>query len=95
MQPDSCRLTYKFESSPDRLKKDNGELTLTPIPDDPEGPGWLLAVTKYIDFEDAPFGGPSPGDVMAPSFFASWMRIQQDIWATRIAEFAALDAAPS
>jgi hypothetical protein len=90
VQPDSCKLKYSFKSSPDRLTKDNGELTLTPLADDP---GWLLAkVTKYIDFEDAPFGGPSSGDIMAPNFFASWMRIQQDIWATRIAELAALDA---
>jgi hypothetical protein len=90
VQPDSCKLTYGFHSSPDRLTKDNGELTLVPITKDP---GWLLAtVTKYIDFEDAPFGGPSSGDIMAPNFFASWMRIQQDIWATRIAELAELDA---
>ena len=96
VQPDSCKLNYELRELTGSAQEGQRELTLTPIPDDPEGPGWLLAVvTKYIDFEDAPFGGPSPGDVMAPSFFASWMRIQQDIWATRIAEFAALDAAPS
>ncbi len=89
----SCKLKYGIKSSPDRLTKDDGELTLEPLHDDP---GWLRAVvTKYIDFEDAPFGGPSTGDIMAPNFFAAWMRIQQDIWATRIAEFAALDAADS
>ena len=48
VQPDSCELTYEFVSSPDRLKKDNGMLTLTPIPDDPEGPGWLLAAGDEV-----------------------------------------------
>ena len=75
------RMEYHWLKSPDKLTKDDGELTIEPIGDE----GWLRAtVTKEVDFLQAPFGGPSSGDILAPSFFSSWMRIQQDIWATHI-----------
>jgi hypothetical protein len=76
----SCRVDYEFLSSPDsQLSRDNGWMKVTEMDD-----GWLQSrVLKEIDFEDAPFGGPSSADLLAPSFIATWMRVQQDFWAAR------------
>lgn len=84
-----CKLKYWWIDSPSGIKADNGELTVRPITVDDKPTGWLKArVTKAIDFEDAAFGGPSSGDLLAPSFFASWMRVQQDAWISRIQRFS-------
>jgi hypothetical protein len=76
----SCRVDYGFVSSPDsKLSRDDGWMTVTKTDD-----GWLKSrVLKEIDFEDAPFGGPSSADLLAPSFIATWMRVQQDFWLSR------------
>jgi hypothetical protein len=76
----SCRVDYGFMSSPDsQLRLDDGWMTVTKMDND-----WLKSsVLKKIDFEDAPFGGPSSADLLAPSFIATWMRVQQDFWAAR------------
>jgi hypothetical protein len=81
---DSCTVDYRFESSPDsKLSRDDGKMIVTKM----EG-GWLKSrVLKEIDFEDAPFGGPSSADLLAPSFIATWMRVQQDFWAARATDW--------
>jgi hypothetical protein len=75
-----CTVDYRFESSPDsNLKLDDGRTTVERGED-----GWLKTqVVKKIDFEDAPFGGPSSADLLAPSFIATWMRVQQDFWVAK------------
>jgi hypothetical protein len=80
----SCRIDYGFVSSPDsQLSLDDGWMTVTKMND-----GWLKStVLKKIDFEDAPFGGPSSADLLAPSFIATWMRVQQDFWAARATDW--------
>ena len=80
VEKDKCTVKYWFEDSPDsNLKLDNGETTVERGED-----GWLKTkVVKRIDFEDAPFGGPSSADLLAPSFISTWMRVQQDFWVAK------------
>jgi hypothetical protein len=80
----SCRVDYGFVRSPDsQLSVDDGWMTVTKMND-----GWLKSkVLKKIDFLDAPFGGPSSADLLAPSFIATWMRVQQDFWAARATDW--------
>jgi hypothetical protein len=80
VEEDRCTVDYWFKSSPDsKLSRDDGKMTVIKMDD-----GWLKSrVLKEIDFEDALFGGPSSADLLAPSFIATWMRVQQDFWAAR------------
>jgi hypothetical protein len=84
VEEDRCTVDYWFESSPDsKLSRDNGRTTVVKMDD-----GWLKStILKEIDFEDAPFGGPSSADLLAPSFIATWMRVQQDFWAARATDW--------
>ena len=38
---------------------------------------------KWVDFDNAPFGGPSVLDQFLPSYIGSWLRVQQDLWAAQ------------
>ena len=80
VEKDKCTVKYWFLGSPDsNLKLDNGTTTVERGED-----GWLkTTVVKRIDFADAPFGGPSSADLLAPSFIATWMRVQQDFWVAK------------
>jgi hypothetical protein len=73
-------LKYRFLRSPDPITKDDGYISIK------EGDGiHTVTVEKLIDFADNPFGGPGILDVLAPSYMASWLRVQQDQWMARLA----------
>ena len=75
-----CTVDYKFIKSPDSsLCLDNGQMIVKPTKDD----GWLHThLDKKINFGRALFGGLSSADLLAPSFIGTWMRVQQDFWAS-------------
>jgi hypothetical protein len=39
---------------------------------------------KTLDFADGPYGGPGVTDLVAPSYVGSWVRVQLDLWASRV-----------
>jgi hypothetical protein len=71
---------YTFLRSSDPIVRDDGTIT---IKERPEG-GYTVRVEKLVDFADNPYGGPSSLDLLAPSYMASWLRVQQDQWMERL-----------
>src|SRR5262249_26040577 len=83
-RPENDREILKpwFIRSPDPITKDDGTIRIEPI----DGGGQTVRIEKIIDFADNPFGGPSALDLVAPSYMASWLRVQQDQWMARLTE---------
>jgi hypothetical protein len=77
-QPENL-LQYRFLRSPDPITKDDGYIAI-----DSRDGVHKITVEKVIDFADNPFGGPSALDLLAPSYMASWLRVQQDQWMARL-----------
>jgi hypothetical protein len=73
-------LKYWFIRSPDPITKDDGTIRIEPN----AAGGHTVRIEKVIDFADNPFGGPSALDLLAPSYMASWLRVQQDQWMARL-----------
>jgi hypothetical protein len=80
------QVRYWLITSPDPIRKDEGYITIAS-----SGLSGVQRVTieKLVDFADNPYGGPSALDLLAPSYMASWMRVQQDQWAATLATILA------
>jgi hypothetical protein len=80
-----CVVTYHLVATSDNITVDEGHLRITRS----KQRGWVKTeVRKAVDFTDSPYGGPSSSDLFAPSYMASWLRVQQDLWIAAAARAA-------
>jgi len=77
VEDDSCLVEYHLVDSPSGLTKDEGYAYVTKVGED----RYRTQLVKWVDFRNAPFGGPSVLDQFLPSYIGSWLRVQQDLWA--------------
>ena len=74
---DSCLVEYRLARPMSGLRTDEGYAYVTKVGED----RYRTQLVKWVDFQDAPFGGPSAMDQALPSYIGSWLRVQQDLWA--------------